>query len=159
MRLSELNHGVVFEIVRQAHDLEEIYALHGHRDPHAITNTVMAAANFSWVAWADGQPVSVFGATRVHEGVWSAYLLTTPEFRKIAIPLTRFAKRTVVPTLWGLGAHRIEAFLHEKHVFIHRWVEALGAHKEFVKENYAPDGSDYFGFVLHKPIDKPDKMS
>lgn len=150
MNLSELNHGVVHEIVCQAHDLEEIYALNGHRDPHVITNNVMAAANFAWVAWADGKPVSVFGATETHAGVWHAFLLTTPDFKKIAIPLTRFAKRTVVPTLFQIGAHRIEALLHEKHVFIHRWVESLGAKREFVKQGYAADGSAYYGFAICK---------
>lgn len=151
MRLTELSIGVVEEIVRQAHDLEQIYLLNGHRDPHAVAKSVMAAANFSWVAWADGKPVTVFGALEVHKGVWQTYLLTTPEFRKIAIPLTRFAKRTVMPLLFDtLGARRLEALLHEDNVFIHRWVEALGAKREYVKPNYAPDGAAYYGYAICK---------
>jgi hypothetical protein len=156
MKLSELNHSVVFEIVRQAHDIEQIYTLHGHRNPFVITNNVMAAANFAWVAWADDKPTTVFGAVPIHAGVWSTFLLTTPDFKKLAIPLTRFAKRTVVPTLFEkIGAHRLEAVLHEKNTHIHRWVEALGARKEFVKERYAPDGSAYYGYVLHNQSTKP----
>lgn len=152
MKLSELSHETVFHIVRQAHDIEQIYTLHGHRNPFLVTNAVMAASNFAWVAWVGDEPVTVFGAQPIHDGVWSTFLLTTPEFGKLALPLTRFAKRTVVPKLWELGAHRLEAFLHEKNTHIHRWVEALGAHREGVKERYSRDGSAYFQYAIYKGI-------
>jgi hypothetical protein len=85
--------------------------------------------------------------------------LTTDKFPKIAIPLTRFAKKTVVPTLSNeLGAHRLQVDLHEANTFIHRWVETLGGRKEGVKERYAPDGSNYLTFVLLKEVDKSDKV-
>ncbi|MGZ5923512.1 MAG: hypothetical protein ACXWK2_02955 [Rhizomicrobium sp.] len=161
MRLSELNHDVVFHIVRQAHDIEQIYTLHGHRNPFLVTNAVMAAANFAWVAWVDDEPTTVFGATQVHDGVWNTFLLTTANFGKLALPLTRFAKRTVVPTLFGqLGVHRLEAFLHEKNTHIHRWVETLGARREFVKEGYSRDGAAYYGYAICKgTIDSQNQTS
>lgn len=158
MRLTEIDYGVVLEIARQAHDIEQIFTLNGHRDPGAIAKSVMVAANFSWVAWADGKPITVFGALETHKGIWHTYLLTTSDFRKIAVPLTRFVKRTVMPVLFDqLGARRLEAVLHEDNVFIHRWVEALGARKEFVKEQYAPDGKAYYGFVVTKQSTNPTK--
>ncbi|WP_208830140.1 hypothetical protein [Bradyrhizobium neotropicale] len=160
MRLSNLDYGVVLQIVENAHDIEQIYTLHGHRDPAVIANSVMAAANFSWVAWADGAPVTVFGAREIYDGVWHTYLLTTADFRKIALPLTKFAKRTVVPTLFEkIGAHRLEAFLHEDNVFIHRWVEALGARREFVKENFSRDGKAYFGYAICKGTIDPQNQT
>ena len=158
MRLTELDYGVVLEIVKQAHDLEQIFTLNGHRDPGAVAKGVMTAANFSWVAWADGKPTAVFGALEIHKGVWQIYMLTTPDFRKIAIPLTRFLKRIMVPTLFEqLGCHRLEGFFHEDNTFIHRWVEGFGAKKEFVKENYGPDGATYLGYVLRRQSTNPTK--
>lgn len=158
MRLTELDYGVVLEIVRQAHDLEQVFVLNGHRDPALVAKGVMAAANFSWVAWADGKPVAVFGAIEIHKGVWQIYMLTTPAFPKIAISLTRFLKRVMVPTLFDdLGCRRLEGFFHEANTFIHRWVEGFGARKEFVKENYAPDGAAYVGYVLQMQSTNPTK--
>lgn len=158
MRLTELDIGIVEEIVRQAHDIEQIYLLNGHRDPHVVAKGVMAAANFSWVAWADGRPTTVFGAVELHKGIWQIYMLTTPAFKKIAIPLTRFLKRSVVPILFDqLGCRRLEGLFHEDNVFIHRWVEGFGAKKEFVKESYAPDGKAYFGYVLRRQSTNPTK--
>jgi hypothetical protein len=151
LRLTELDYGIVLEIVRQAHDIEQIFTLNGHRDPGAVAKGVMAAANFSWVAWADGKPTAVFGAIEIHKGVWQIYMLTTTAFPKIAIPLTRFLKRIMVPMLFDdLGCRRLEGFFHQDNTFIHRWVEGFGATKEFVKKHYAPDGADYVGYVLQR---------
>ncbi|WP_145670184.1 hypothetical protein [Bradyrhizobium stylosanthis] len=137
--------------MKQAHDLEQIYVLNGHRDPGVLAKVIMAAANFSWVAWGEGKPIAVFGAVEQHKGVWQIYMLTTPDFRKIAIPLTRFLKRTMVPILFDeLGCRRLEGFFHEDNVFIHRWVEGFGAKREYVKEGYAPDGKAYFGYAICK---------
>lgn len=149
MRLSNLEYGVVYAVVTHAQDLEQIYILQGVRDPVPIVRAVMAAANFSWVAWADGRPVAVFGAAPLQDDVWQAYTLATTEFGKVALPLTKFIKRTVLPTLFGeIGVHRLECLLHEANTDIHRWSELLGFRKEFVKENHAPDGAAYYGYSI-----------
>ena len=148
MRLSHLEYGVVYDVVTHAQDIEQIYLLRGERDPVPIVRGVMAAADFSWAAWHGGRPVAVFGAAPIQGGVWQVYTLATDEFGKVMIPLTRFGKRTMFPTLFGLGVYRIECFLHEDNVAVHRWVEILGFKKEFVKECYAPDGAAYHGYCI-----------
>jgi len=155
-----MTHEAVFYVVNRAHDLEEIYTLQGHRDPFLITNAAMAYQNFGWVAWAD-EPAAVFGAAPIHAGVWNVFLLATAQFPKVMLGLTQFAKRTVVPKLFDeLGAHRLQCDLHEKHKFVHRWVElSFGAWREGVMENYAPDGADYFRYVLSKPLDRKTRQS
>lgn len=161
MRLSQLDHAAVLHVVARAHDLEEVYTLNGHRNPFIVMNGIMAHASFAWLVWDGDEPCTVFGAAPGNAGVYKAFLLTTDRFPKIALPLTRFVKRTVIPTLFGdLNAHRLEADLHEKHTHIHRWVEALGAERESVRKQLAPDGSDYFHYaLLRQPakLDKSDK--
>ena len=152
MRLTNLDHGAVLHVAHNAIDREEIYALIGERNPFLVMNAAMAQRNFSWLAWHDDQPVAVFGGSEALKGIWQMYLFATPLFPKVALGLTRFAKREVVPRLFGeIGAHRLQADLHEKHVYAHRWLETLGAKRESVRAGYAPDGADYFHYVL-RPV-------
>lgn len=162
MRLASMTHATVFHVVTRAVDIQEVSLLAGGYDPFRITNAAMGYANFGWVAWGEDEPIAVFGGLPVHAGVWQMFLMTTREFPKVALGLTKFAKRTVVPKLFGeIGAHRLQCDLHEKHTFVHRWVEGFGAKREGVMEGYAPDGAAYYRYVLSKAgrpeLDKPDK--
>lgn len=151
MRLTHLVHGPVLHVVANAHDIEEIYTLAGHRNPFVVMNAAMAYQNFAWLAWDGEEPVAVFGGSEVHAGVWQMFLMATAAFPKVALGLTRFAKREVVPRLFGeLRAHRLQCDLHEKHVFVHRWVEAFGASREGEMRGYAADGATYLRYVLTK---------
>jgi hypothetical protein len=152
MRLEKPTAGAVDFIVRNAHDLEEAYTLHGHRQPEVFTYAIMAQP-LCFVAWAD-KPVAAFGGSEIHKGVWQMFLTATKDFPQVALGLTRFAKRQLVPNL-GTSAHRLQCDLHEKHAFVHRWVETFGATRESVKKHYASDGSNYFHYVLK--LDKSDK--
>lgn len=160
MRLSALESGAVECVVREAHDIEDIFALHGHRNLRMIVDAVMAQAAFAWLAWDGDAPVTVFGASQTAvPAVWSTFLLTRPSFGRVAIPLTRFVKKAVIPVLFGdLHARRLQADLHEKHIHIHRWVKALGAVEEGRMKDYSPCG-DYLRFALCRSswLDKSDK--
>lgn len=152
MRFQEPTAGAVDFIVRNAHDLEEAFTLYGHRDVSAFVFAIMAQP-LRYMVVAD-EPVAVFGGCEIHKGVWQVFLTATKDFPKVALGLTRFAKRQLVPMLGTWGAHRLQCDLHEKHVFVHRWVETFGAKRESVKEHYAADGSNYFHYALK--LDKPD---
>jgi hypothetical protein len=92
--------------------------------------------------------------------LFQMFAFGTDDFNNIAKPLTRFLKKTVVPTLFGeLGAHRLEADSHEKHTQAHRWLRWFGARQEGVKRRYGRDGSDYYTFALLSApkVDKADK--
>ena len=160
MRLTTLERAPVDSVVRRAHDLEEVFALRGHHNVSLLVDNVMAHASFAWLAWDEQQPTAVFGAAPAGiDGIWSTFLLTTPDFGKIALPLTRFVKKGVIPVLFGeLRARRLQADLHEKHVHIHRWVKTLGAKEEGPMAQWSPDGSTYLRFALCRPprVDKSD---
>lgn len=161
MRLSHCTEACVWDVVEnmRERDKEEIYGLRQSEDPRFVVHDVMAMANFSWVAWLDDMPQAVFGGGEVRPGVWSMFAFATDKFPRLALGLTRFAKKTVIPTLFNeLGAHRLQCESHEKHASAHRWLKSLGADCEAVKRGFGKDGSNYLEFVILKPVDKPDKV-
>jgi hypothetical protein len=155
MILSECTHDTVLHVARNMRDRdrEEIYNVRWDDNPFTIVNDVMARREFSWVAWRDQMPCAVIGGMLVHPGVWSMYCFATDDFPRVAIGLTRFAGKTLVPTLFDkVGAHRLQCDSHEKHVDAHRWLSTFGAELESVKRAYGRDGADYFTFAIVRPL-------
>lgn len=162
MKLSHCTEACVWDVVEnmRERDKEEIYGLRASEDPRFVVRDVVAMANFSWVAWLDDMPQAVFGGGEVRPGVWSMFAFATDKFPRLALGLTRFARNTVIPTLFDkLGAHRLQCESHEKHTDAHKWLKLLGAHVESEKRGFGKDGSNYLEFVILKPIDKPDKIA
>lgn len=151
MILTHCEHDTVLYVARnmRERDHEEIYNLRWDANPFTIVNDVMANPNFSWVGGHDGRPVAVFGGMPHHPGVWSMYCFATDDFPKVALGITRFMKRIVVPKMFGeMGIHRLQCDSHEKHVQAHRWLRLFGARQEGVKWKYGRDGANYFTFTL-----------
>jgi hypothetical protein len=151
MILSHCSHEPVLHVVKnmRERDREEIYNLRWDDNPFTILNDVMARKNFAWVAWLDERPAAVFGGAPLHPGVWSMFCFATDDFPRLALGLSRFAIKTVVPTLFGeMGAHRLQCDSHEKHVSAHKWLKLLGAEREAIKAGYGRDGANYFSFVI-----------
>lgn len=153
MILTHCSHDAVLYVVKnmRERDQEEIYNLRWDDNPFMILNDVMAQKNFAWIAWLDEKPAVVIGGAPVRPGVWSMFCFGTDEFPRLALGLTRFASKNIVPTLFGeLGAHRLQCDSHEKHVTAHKWLKMFGAEIEAVKAGYGRDGSNYFSFVIPK---------
>lgn len=153
MILSHCDHETVLYVVKnmRERDREEIYNLRWDDNPFTILNDVMAQRNFAWVAWHENKPAVVFGGAPLHPGVWSMFCFGTDVFHHLALGLTRFAKQTVMPTLFGeMEAHRLQCDSHEKHVSAHKWLRVLGASREGVKRAYGRDGADYHTYAVLK---------
>lgn len=159
MLLTAPDHASVLYVVAnmRAIDKHEIYNLRHHENPFHIVNEVMARPEMTWVAWTAGEPsllvapkpAVVFGGIEAHPGVWQIHCFGTDDWPKLAIPLTRFVKRTMLPMLFGeFNAHRLEADSIASHVEAHRWMEICGAHREGVKKARGRDRSDYFTYVI-----------
>lgn len=162
MRLSHVSEACVWDVVEKMRDRDkqEIYGLRHSEDPALIVRDVLAMANFSWVAWLDDMPQVVFGGGEVRPGVWSMYAFATDEFPRLALGLTRFVKKTIIPTLFNdLGAHRLQCDSHVAHTDAHKWLNMLGGEVESWKKGFGKDGSTYLEFVILKAIDKPDKIA
>lgn len=153
MRLSHCSEACVWDVVEnmRERDKQEIYGLRANEDPALVVRDVMHMANFAWVAWLDDMPQAVFGGGEIRPGVWSMFAFATDKFPRLALGLTRFAKKTVIPTLFDdLGAHRLQCESHEAHKDAHKWLKLLGASSESVLRGYGKDGSDYHMFAICK---------
>jgi len=132
-------------------DKKEIYAVRWTDDPKEIARDCAAYGRFGWIAWHGGEPVAVVGAVPVHPGVWSVYMFATDCFRQIAISLTKFVRRVIIPALVDTGAHRAECASMEGHAEAHRWLELLGATREgSPMMEYGKDGENFIRFVWRR---------
>lgn len=151
MQIAAPTHGSVFHVVANMRDVDrrEIYGIRNHENPFLITQEVMARPEMTWVMGFGGEPAVVLGGVEMCHGVWSIHCFGTNNWSKLAIPLTRFVKKTMLPlVIDGFGAHRLEADSHEAHTEAHRWMELCGAHREGIKRGRGKDGSDYVTFVI-----------
>jgi hypothetical protein len=114
-----------------AYEITKVWTLNGH----------------GWAAYGDGQPVALFGAAQPWPGVFSAFMLATDDFPRIALPVTKFVRRIFIPFLRQHG-HRVEARSIEGHDEAHRWLRVLGATEECRMKAFAKDGADFLVFTL-----------
>lgn len=160
MILSHCSHDTVLHIARnmRERDRVEIYSLRREENPFHVVNDVMAWSNFAWVAWLDDLPQVVIGGAELRPGVWSMFCFGTDAFPRLALGLTRFAKHTIIPTIFGkLGGHRLQCDSHIEHKSAHKWLKMLGAHLESEKIGFGKDGSTYLEFVVLRESTNPTK--
>lgn len=151
MRITVPDHGAVFHVVRnmRAIDRTEIFGIRNHENPFLVTQEVMTRPEMTWVMWHGDEPAVVLGGVEMWRGVWSIHCFGTDNWSRLAVPLTRFVKKTMVPLLVDrFNAHRLEADSHEAHTEAHRWMELCGATREGVKRGRGKDGSDYHTFAI-----------
>lgn len=94
-----------------------------------------------------GRPVSVFGALECWPGVWSAWMVATDEWPKVALQTTRIVLRDALPAVWAHGAHRIEARSVAGYDAAHRWLKTLGAQHECTLQGFGREGQDFEVFA------------
>lgn len=125
-------------------DAEEAFAQRDHDDPLRLAAEAWAHwGEIAWVVYSGGEPVAVFGATRMWGGVWGAWLLATDDFPKVGLFVTKFIQRRMIPFLVEQGAHRCEARSLDSHKRAHEWLEALGAEREGLLWQYGKGGEDF----------------
>ena len=146
MELIPLNYGNLLYIAKnmRAADKEELYATRWNEDPVELTQDGMAIPNMSWIAVHDGEPIAAFGAIPIHPRVWSVWMFATDKWPKVALGVTKFIKRKLIPDLKSTGALRAECKSHFRHSVAHKWLEMLGATKESTLENYGKNGEDFY---------------
>lgn len=126
----------------RAADAEEIFATRFVDDRLALAQEVMARRELAWVA-GDHEPIACLGVVPLWPGVWEAWMFATDRFRDIGLPLTRWVRRAMIPTVASAGAHRVHCHSIEGHHEAHRWLEALGAVRESSKPRFGKDGQTF----------------
>lgn len=124
---------------------------------------VMAAAVSHWqVSYmarriaSDGAclPIAVWGAFRHYPTVWEVGAWGTKRFPEAAGAITRHIMAVVIPELYGRGATRAECLTLSTYDKAHRWLEFLGARREFADapnggliEGLGEGGESYYRYV------------
>jgi hypothetical protein len=149
MRLVKLSLPHVLAVVwnLRASDRQEAFADRWDDDPDSLAVEIARGwGKLGWVAMHEGRPVAVFGATEKWPGVWSCWLLATDEWPKVALGVTKFVKRRIMPYLVETGAIRCEARSIDGHTKSHRWLAAIGCVQEARLRRYGRNGEDFLVF-------------
>ncbi len=129
-------------------DREEIAATREPFDTVELTRDCLRVGHFAWVAGRDDPPIAVVGAVPMHPGVWSCWMFATDEFPRIALGLTKFARRVIIPSLAQSGCRRAQCLSAEGHDVAHEWLRSLGAIEESRMEGYGKSGETFVCFKL-----------
>ncbi len=117
-------------------DRVEIAAGMARYDAAELAGQITTMARFGCVAaTVHGNPAAVVSATEFYPGFYQVGMFATDDWPQVALGLTRWIRRAMIPALLAAGGHRAECRSIEDHVTAHRWLESLG----FVREAVLPD--------------------
>lgn len=133
-------------------DRREIFATRTDDCEVRLLEDVMNTGAVSWLAWSDVEPVAAYGCAPLWSGVWSMWLFATDKFHNIGIGVTRHIIRDIVPAMWRGGAHRLECLSMEGHVEAQRWLETIGASREFDQplRGKGRGGENFYSYIWER---------
>jgi hypothetical protein len=131
-------------------DRMEIFATRFDSEPEDLLVSTMALTDTSWIAYDGDVPVAVFGIMPIAPNVWSAYAFATDRFPRIALSLTRFIKRGIIPSLLATGAKQVQAMVWTEYHQARKWLSGFGAREEAVIPNLGKNGED-FALTIWRP--------
>lgn len=128
-------------------DREEVFCQMWTDEPDDFARLVINHYGFyKWAVSLGDDPVCALGAVTHWPGVWIAWMVTTDRFPEIGSFVTKFVRRSMIPSLHRLGAHRCEARSIASHTEAHRWLKVLGAKQEAVLRRYGKNREDFLLF-------------
>jgi hypothetical protein len=159
MQLSMVEYEPLFYIVRnmRALDRDEIFATsfpmpadEAMTDDDMLVQRTYDAANrygCGWIASMNGEPIAVLGMTMLWPGVASVWMFSTDSWPKVALALTRWAKKAIFQIMSDARIHRSQCWSLSGHDTAHRWLRHLGATKECDSPGYGRNGETFHLFA------------
>lgn len=129
-------------------DRLEICALSNSDDPVEAVSHLKFLPYFGAVAAKD-EPIAVVGAVDLWPGSVSAFMFATDRWKEVAAQTTRWVKKTMIPTLFRNGVHRMQAYSMEGHDEAHAWLRYFGA-KSRPEPAYGKNHENFLYFVLDR---------
>jgi hypothetical protein len=131
-------------------DRREIYATRWNDDPAALADECLSAGDFAYIFGTD-EPIGIIGAVPLWPGVWSVFLFGTDNVKHVGLPLTKWVKRVMMPTLIeDMGCHRAECRSIEGHTDAQSWLEHLGVRRESSLPGYGRNGEDFWVYAWRR---------
>lgn len=149
----------------RATDRAEIYATQWSDTPEELAAAVVASGAFRWGAYLDGKPVAMIGAAPRWPGSWQVWAFATDDWWRVALAMTKHAKRFMLPALIRAGARRIDAYALESNTKSNMWLQRIGGTPRNVLESWGKQGETFLCFTwLRKDnaapataVDQPEK--
>ncbi len=127
----------------RAQDRDEVFACFWHDDPELVAYHAWRHSPYRWTA--DG--AAAFGAMPLHPGVWSIWMVATPDFTPATgKEMVRFIRRILRTEMPTRGAHRVECKSLATHTVAHRFIRALGLCEEATQRAYGKGREDFIVF-------------
>ena len=156
MRLAKINHSDLLYVADNMRewDKREVFATRWDDDASELCDAIISGGEFGWIAGQD-LPVAAFGAIPTWQGNWQVWMFATDRWPEVALGVTRFIKKVMIPALEESGCHRAECRSMEGHDVAHRWLESLGAYKESELPHYGRNGETFYLYRWTRPITQP----
>lgn len=130
--------------------LATLYEMETDEANELIAQMTLDAATkmgIGWIGYRGDEPVAALGLNIMHQGVAQVWMFATDHWPSVALSLTKFAKKTIIPLLKDLCIHRAQCFSIEGHAVAHDWISMLGATKECELKNYGKKGESFHLFA------------
>ena len=143
------SYGDLLQIMSNLRPLDRIEAgaMSFHDTPEGWAGAIVAAGGLQWGVYLDNQPVVTIGAVPRWQNVWSAWCLGTADFPKVALSVSRHAKKVMLPAVIRLGMVRADAFVLDDYDAAHKWLRVIGALPEATLANWGKNGETFVSYV------------
>ncbi|MRG70349.1 hypothetical protein GH722_01085 [Alphaproteobacteria bacterium HT1-32] len=139
----------VAAFMRQA-DRDEVFALMADDNPLALAARLDLVTEQAWCAHWRGRAVAAFGATPNGPHVAEVWLFASDDWSHVALSVTRFILRRVMPDLAAAGFVRAQCQSAAGHVTAHAWLERLGAVREGIHPLRGRGGETFITFAWRR---------
>jgi hypothetical protein len=106
-----------------------------------------------------GRPAVVGGFVPIWFGLASGWMFGTDEWNQVALPVTRFITRDILPKLDASGFHRIECRPMAGNLAVIRWLEMIGFTQEAVVAQFGQGREDFLLFARTALHERPPRPS
>lgn len=127
-------------------DHKEIFATRWNDDARQLALEAYELCECGWLVVKE-KPICAFGAVPIWPGVWNVWCFATDDFPKVALGVTRFIRKKMIPGLTRTGARRAQCYSIEGHKQAHSWLESLGGVRESSLMNYGKNGETFHLYV------------
>lgn len=125
----------------------EAFATRWNDDPAALARDLWTGRGPGAYSVSIERPVYAGGYINTHPGVWRLWGFATPEWPRIAVGLTKWVKRFMLPAIFKTGAHRVESFVLDGQPDVEGWLRLLGGRKEAVLSGFGRKGENVISYV------------
>jgi len=85
--------------------------------------------------------------TSMRPGVWNVGLFATDKLEIIGKPLTKHVIKAIIPMIFEIGAHRVEAQSIVGYEEVHEWLRFLALKPESMLYGYGKNGENFINFA------------